>query len=443
MQLSLAIKLLLSLVLGGLIGFERESDNSDNYLGSIGGIRTFALVSLFGGLSGLFYLEKITAMFLITTIAIFVFVFGYYIIGTWITKRTGMTTELSALYAFLIGFLVTSGIIPAQITIAIMVVLILVLSMKAKTRKMVMGISKKEMESFIIYAIVALVILPFLPNQSYYLADIPGIRMILDAFSLNLGNFAHLEILNPYSLWFIVVLITGLDVFGYILGKIYGNKKSFAITSFFAGFVSSTSATQSLAHKSTRFKFANRLVAAALIANLASFIQMLVLTSPLNPKWAIYIAPTILLMVLAALGLFVYFIAIKEKGKEIKESAKEQKEGVIFSLVPALKFAGLLIIVRIFTKVCLIVFGQSGFLLSSMIASFSGVDAIVVNLSEMAGKLITFKTALLTLIAVSGTNLLAKSIYSYLQGKREFAKKILFSMLAIIIASIIGYLLAK
>jgi len=105
--------------------------------------------------------------------------------------------------------------------------------------------------------------------------------------------------------------------------------------------------------------------------------------------------------------------------------------------MPALKFAGILIVVKIVTKVCLILFGQSGFVISSVIASFAGIDAIMVNLADMAGQTITFKFALFTFLMVNATNLLSKTVYSYLLGSRKFALKFMFSAILIMAASTI------
>ena len=126
----------------------------------------------------------------------------------------------------------------------------------------------------------------------------------------------------------------------------------------------------------------------------------------------------------------VYF---KKKEPKERVEAEEKKDTNIFSLLPALKFAGILIVIKIVTKICLIVFGQSGFIISSIIASFAGIDAIIVNLAEMAGHTITFKFAFLTFLAINATNLLSKSVYSYVQGDRQFALKFFLSVLVIVL----------
>jgi uncharacterized membrane protein (DUF4010 family) len=225
-------------------------------------------------------------------------------------------------------------------------------------------------------------------------------------------------------------------VFGYILGRIVGNKNGFALTSFMAGFVSSTSATQSLAQRSNNTRFVNHLVGAAVLANLASFLQIFLLVGPLNTRWLVAIAPSILIMVATA-GVIAYFLFKKKEPKE-EEEGQSQKATAIFSLLPALKFAGLLIVIKIFTKICLILFGQSGFIISSIIASFAGLDAIIVNLADMAGNTITFRFAFITFMMVNATNLLSKSFYSYLQGNRKFAWKFFISAMIIALSGLTG-----
>ena len=358
-----------------------------------------------------------------------------YIIEAIHSHAYGITSELSAIGTFSIGVLVVIDIIPLQITVAVFVTLVFIMSLKAQTAQLMAGISKYEIRAFISYAIVALVALPVLPDYAYKLKDLPVLHEIMKGFNAELGEFDNLDLINPRKIWMVVVLITGIDVFGYILGRIVGNKSGFALTSFMAGFVSSTSATQSLAQRSKNSSAVNHLVGAAVLANLASFLQIFLLVGPLNPQWLISIAPSIVIMILTA-GL-ISIVFFKQKEPKEKEDDQEKKTENIFSLMPALKFAGILIVIKIVTKICLIVFGQSGFIISSVIASFAGIDAIIVNLADMAGHTITLKFAFATFLVINATNLLSKSLYSYMQGSKMFALKFLASVLVIILASTI------
>ena len=423
----LLTNLFLALIFGATVGLERESSNPNDP--HVGGIRTFSLISLMGALAGIFYQHQYESLALIITIGFFLLLISYYVTEALHTRDFGITSELSAIATFLLGLMVMLSIIPLQIIVAIFVMLVFVLSLKSRTTQLVAGLTRQEVQAFISYAIIALVALPVLPDYSYKLSDLKVLSDIMHGLSVELGQFDNLDLINPRRIWMVVVLITGIDVFGYILGRIVGNKNGFALTSFMAGFVSSTSATQSLAQRSNTTPFVNHLVGAAILANLASFLQIFLLVGPLNTKWLMVIAPSILIMVVTA-GIIAYLFFKKKQPKE-EEDAQSKKATAIFSLLPALKFAGLLIVIKIVTKICLILFGQAGFIISSVIASFAGLDAIIVNLADMAGNSITFEFAFLTLLMVNATNLLSKSLYSYLQGNKSFALKFLISALII------------
>jgi len=447
-HLSLPLKFLLSIILGGIVGLERESVHQKKHdpeafrMGKLGGVRTFALMSLLGATAGYLSVTNNPALFLIITITFFVLICTYYAVKTILVKSAGLTTGLSALYTFIIGFFLTNGGLSTEYVIALTVILVLILSVKEQAKELVLGTKRAEIEAFLGFAIVALVILPFLPNKAFYITDIPAVKTVLQAYEIQLGVLEKLEIINPFKLWFIVALVTGIDIFGYILGKAAGKKKGVLLTSAIGGFISSTSATQSLAQQSKRSTLTNQLVAAAIIANLTSFLPIFAFVAPINSKWLVAITPTLFIIMLSALIVSIFFLTTKKstEDEDNPDKSTHQVKDRIFALAPAVKFAFLLISIRLVTKVSLAFFGQAGFLASSIIASFSGLDAIVINLAELAGQAITFKAALLTLICVNATNLLGKSVYAFLQARRDFSIKLFLAMLTIIASSLLGYL---
>jgi len=440
MEPTLAINLILSLLFGAVIGLERESSSQGG--GSVGGIRTFSLISLLGAICGIFYIKNLETLSFLIAGVFFVLLVVYYAINSYARKSYGITSELSIVFTFIIGLLPILNIVPLQLIVAIFVILVLILSLKEKTKKFVAGISSKEVESFISYAIIALVILPFLPNVGYKLVDIPVLSSFFVNLGVDLGQFANLELINPQKIWIVVALITGIDVFGYMLGRVIGDKGGFALASCLGGFVSSTSTTQSLAQKSKGSKVVNYLVGAAILANMASFLQIFLLVGPLNARWLVALIPSLLIMIITATFLSIFFLKKNEKEKRNSKMI-EEKDTQIFSLTPALKFAGILILVKLVTKICLILFGKSGFLISSLVASFAGIDAIVVNLAEMAGQSITFEFAVVTFLLVSATNLASKVVYAFFQGNRKFAFKFFLSMLVVTLSSFIGLLFIR
>ncbi len=431
----LITKLVISLLMGAVIGLERESGPKNEW--AIGGIRTFSLIGLLGALCGLLYTNNLMFFCILSAVMFGAFVIAYYAIGAYHSKEMGITSELAVLFTFLIGLLTIVEIIPLSILVALFVVVVLLLSLKSKTRALAAGVSRLELDSFVSYAIIALVVMPFLPNVAYTVMDIPFVSAIIHNFNFQLGSFGTLELINPQKIWLVVVLITGIDVFAYILGKIIGSQKSFTLTSFVAGFISSTSATQLLAQKSKRTGLAHYFVGAALISNMASFLQIFLLVGPLNIRWLISLLPSLMGMIISAIVLAFFFLRKKEPHEKAPDS---EVSGKIFSLLPALKFAGLLVVVKIVTKVSLLWFGQSGFIISSVLASLVGLDAVLINLAELAGTTITFKFATLTFLLVNATNLGSKTLYSSLQGGKKFARYFLASAAVIVLSSFIGLL---
>ena len=83
-------------------------------------------------------------------------------------------------------------------------------------------------------------------------------------------------------------------------------------------------------------------------------------------------------------------------------------------------------------------FGQSGFLAATALGALTGLDAVIVNTSQLAGRQIEVYLAVIALILANAVNLISKTIYSFMQGKREFATKFGVSMIVIIVSSLAG-----
>lgn len=436
---SLPVLFFLAALFGAIVGLEREAHRTGSEEESVGGIRTYALIGLIGGLAGFFWINAIAPLALGLLASVVGLLIVYYALHAHGYKQLGVTTELSVIITFVVGFLTVSKLLTLQNTVIILILSLITLAVKKHTHHITSRwITAQELPGFISYALIALVILPILPDQSIQIGNIPFLQTFLHGYGLELGQFAGVEIFNPRKIWFIVALVTGIDVLGYILNKIFGAKKSFTLASLVGGFISSTSTTVALAQKSrVEKKHAAILVGAALLANVASFFQVFLLVGPLNSAWLVALTPT-LLSIVGAGGVVAAYFLIRGQNKTDKETKTEATpERRIFDFMPALKFACLLIAVKFVTKICLILFGNSGFIISSVIASFAGIDAIVLNLADMAGRTISFQTAIFTFCLVNATNLLTKTGYSFAQGSRAFAWRFLASALIIIIASLI------
>jgi uncharacterized membrane protein (DUF4010 family) len=435
--LQVAFQVGLALLFGAGIGLERESSQAKE--GSVGGMRTYSLFSLLGALCGILYVNNAVSLASAVSIVFFCLVLAGYVVGTIKTGDFGMTTEMAMLFTFVIGLLPMLNIMPLHMVVALFVVFLTVLSIKAQTKMLVAAVTTEELRSFINYAIISLVVLPFLPNAGYSLESIPLIVKISEGMHFELGQLGALELVNPQNLWLVVVLITGISVLGYVLRRVIGDKGGFTVSSFFGGFVSSTLFTQSMARRSKILNATNTLVGAALLANAASFIEVFLIVPPLNMKWFISIFPSLVIMLATAAIFAIYFL--KKHDPEKHGEHEEMKTVKIFSISSALKFALLLTAVKLLMKISLLFFGTTGFILSSIVASFFGMGAIVISIAGMAGTAVTFKFALIAFLAANTTNLASKATTSYFLGNRKFAHRFLFSVAVVTVASFTGLLL--
>jgi uncharacterized membrane protein (DUF4010 family) len=257
--LELFYKFFLSLALGALIGIEREKSQQHHKGTDFAGVRTFMLITFFGAMSA--YLSSIYYDWLlaVTLVSFVIVILAGYILSSYFNKDIGMTTELSAIIAFIIGIFVftTSQEVPILLTI----VITLILSFKSHLHQFVYKLKSTEFFDTIKFVLIAFVILPLLkPIQPF-------------------GPF---NAINLYEIWLMVVFVSGLSYIGYILIKTFGSSSGTVLTGLLGGILSSTAVVTSLANKSKEQEQVMTLVAASAIASSTMFIRVLIEVSILK-----------------------------------------------------------------------------------------------------------------------------------------------------------------
>jgi uncharacterized membrane protein (DUF4010 family) len=439
MQISLFVKLIISLLLGSVIGLEREKGNDKKQeMWTLGGVRTFALLSFLGSISGFLFINKDYVLSNIISSFVLLLILIYYFITAFKANSTGLTTEISALLVYLIGFLIVIDIIPVSVIVAFSIILILILSNKKPSKKLASNITKKEWNSFLSFAIILLVILPFLPNIDYKIKDL----MFLKNLPFN-TTVQELAIINPYNLWLIIVLISGINLLGYLLRKKFGSNKGIYLCSFFGGFMSSTLTNHLLTERSKKENEENQknLAIGNILSYTASIISISFFIGILNSELLIKVIPGLVFIILSNF-LYILFLKKKKQEKCPIEMDIVKKESPDLLLIPAIKFALLIISIKIIVGLVLILWGSSWFIVASLVSSLTGIDAIIINLSEMAQKTITINYAILVILLINSFNLLGKWAYSWWKGGKRFSFLNFILFIIITISSFIWYLWA-
>ncbi|REK10261.1 MAG: DUF4010 domain-containing protein [Planctomycetota bacterium] len=211
----------MSLGLGLLVGLQREHAESQ-----IAGIRTFALVTLLGTIMAM--LSEPYGGWPVAAgavgVAVLLFVANLAKIGRGLSEP-GLTTEVAALVMYGVGAYLVLG--HAGVAVLVGGIVAVLLQLKRPMHAFVSGMGATDIRVIMQFIVLALVILPVLPNENY-------------------GPF---DALNPHEIWLMVVLIVGLNIAGYVIYKFVGTTSGTVLGGLLGGLVSSTATTVSFARR--------------------------------------------------------------------------------------------------------------------------------------------------------------------------------------------------
>ncbi|HML05366.1 MAG TPA: MgtC/SapB family protein [Methanobacterium sp.] len=391
MEIALILKFLISFAIGALIGTERERKQFEKK--EFAGIRTFMLIAVFGTSSA--FLSTFYPNFIIIAFLGFVGMVGLsYFISTRETGDIGITTEVTAIITFILGALcfTDEGV---QIVPILAIIITTLLAVKPYLHKFAQKISQKEINNTLKFLIIAFVILPLLPNQT----------------------FGPLNVFNPYQIWLIVVFISGISFAGYILMKFIGAEKGISATGIIGGLVSSTAVTTAMAARVKETDFIIRAaVFATVIASSMMFLRILFEVLVINPNIIGLLAAPMLSMGLLGIGLGL----LAWKTTRIREVGEDLKLKNPFSLRPALIFGLLFIVILFASKIAEIYYGNSGLYITSIISGVADVDAITISMALLAKNTISQDVAVTAITLAAVSNTIIKFLIAMFFGTRKF-----------------------
>lgn len=346
----------IALAIGLLIGIEREREKP----GVFAGIRTIPLISILGCASAMISDQFVPFMFPVSFAVVAAFVLrSYAITGT--SASPGITTEIASLLSFILGGLVwwELGVFAA----AAAVVIVLLLAAKDPLHHLSEQVGHKDIIAALQFGILTLVILPILPDRT----------------------FGPLAVLNPRTIWMMVILIAGVNLVGYVLAKALGSNQGITLTGVMGGFASSTALTISFARRSrAEAPLASSFALAILIASTIMFARILVIVASISAPLgrALLVPMAIIMGVGVSICLGVWFGLRREP--DHKSQAGQIEIANPLEIRSALQFGLLFGAILFVSKAAQVFVGSSGILLSSMIAGLADVDAIALSLSNLA-----------------------------------------------------------
>jgi len=420
-----------AILLGALIGLQREYDQYRTHIKRFAGIRTFILIALLGAILG--YLSKdIFGNYSIAVVgfaAITLFSLMAYYLAYLRYKDTTATTEISGILTFVVGLMCTIGLMNIAVLLGIMIAVFL--TFKTGLHKFAYKIKKKEILAVVEFALILLVILPLLPNKEFSPLDVPVLKDVLLALNIPHHVLSQLDVFNPYNIWLMVILVAGISFLGYVLVKFLGSKKGYGLTGLVGGLVSSTAVTLSMSERSKKTKrITNPFVIAVVVATATSFIRILVEVIIVNNSLT-----TMLLVPAGIMGLTGYGAALflyMKKSKKAKPKELELKQP--FNIRTAVKFGLFFALIIFVSKLAQVTVGPIGLYLASIFSGLADIDAITLTMASLSrmGD-ITAKVAVTSIILAASSNTLVKAGIAWVLGERKFAKYIIMIFLMILV----------
>lgn len=308
------LQLFLSLGLGFLVGLQREWADT-----ALAGVRTFSLVCLTGTIAAV--ISETTGYWFMGLC--FIALMGLSMLKSFQQqklhpeKEKSLVTEVSLLAVFLVGILVRSE--TPLLAAAITCIMAAILHVKIELHAMASKLTKEELRSIMQFLIIAVVVLPLIPSETY-------------------GPEGSI---NPHNIWLMVVLIQGLGLVGYILNKFAGKRFGVLGGGLLGGLISSTATTLShgkLAKGDARPIFHALVLLIAWTTLYARvYLEARVITSKVALFWPLSI------LTLTSLAVIVFFLRLQTKEKrevEIKSTPIDFKTAVSFALVYSLILFG-------------------------------------------------------------------------------------------------------
>lgn len=386
-----------ALAIGLLIGLERGwHERALPQGGRAAGLRTFSITSLFGGiLASLPEGIRVWALS-VGLLSIAAFTAIAYWQGATANNR-GMTTAITLLLTFALGAYAAIGHpLPA---LGAAVITALLLNLKETLHGFLHKIKPQELRAGLQLLVLSLVVLPILPDR-------------------NIGPY---DSLNPYHLWWAVILIATLSMVGHIAMRVFGVSRGILWTGLLGGLASSTATTLALSRMARQNISVTRpAVVGSLAATGMMTIRLIIVLSVLQSSLFVALSPALFA---AAFVLFLPFIWEYRRSNTVRITTNLPKNIRPYSLQTALTFGLFLAAIEIAVPFVKNALGSTGVLALAALSGIADVDAITISIAAIFGAgTLTLATASLGIAVAIVVNLISKLFITAVAGTANLTR---------------------
>lgn len=372
----------LALLLGLLVGVQRGWSLRNEPPGSrFAGVRTFALFGLAGGISGATGSQTPAIAAIVAGAAAALALIGYTKTARAPNQLSG-TSSLAALITLGCGYLATSG--RSEIATVVVVAMTLVLALRTELHRWVAGLSDIEVGAIVRFALIALAILPLLPDQ----------------------RFGPYDAWNPRQLWLVVVFVSGFSFLGYIAAKRFGASRGTLVMAATGAMVSSTAVTAALAMRVRDGEESEAMAiagigAASAVMLIRAIILTVVLAPAAMPAFGWIAAPA----ALVSGGAMLWALRSRREGSAAHRPVELKNP---FRLTPAIGLMLLVMVLTVAARWMMAMVGERGLALVIALSGLADVDSAIITVGSLPQGLLEGQIATIVIIAPVLANTLFK-----------------------------------
>lgn len=397
-EYSLLISLATALAIGLLIGVERGWRSRDVEEGRrVAGVRTYALIGLLGGLTGILASHFDGYILGFGVLAIAAILIVAYVVTYRDLHDFGITSLVAGVLTFALGALASLDYIAVAASAGVATAL--VLGFKPELHHWLKIINRGELMAALKLLLISVVLLPVLPNRGY-------------------GPWAAL---NPYEIWWMVVMIAGISFAGYVAVKVAGASRGILFTGLFAGLASSTALTLHYSRLARQEERLTKILAAGvLIACGGMYLRVLLVAGVVNLGLLEDLAiPIVVMMVATSIPALMLI-----RRNVIAEPASVTVLQNPLQLKSAFGFGVLLAVILVLSTGLKHLWGDAGVLALAALSGIADVDAITLSLSRMSTENFPTVVAATGIVIAAAVNSAAKGVLAGVIGGKAFGLRV-------------------
>ncbi len=396
------VDLAVACVAGVLVGVERQQAHAGQKDEDFGGVRTFPLFALLGCIGSL--LRPAAGPWVLVAMLVAATVMLAISHARNAERDLGITSEVAALVTFGAGALAGSEDLlepkARYLLVASTSALTMgLLALKKPLHGLVAKLSPDDLYATAKFVLLALVVIPLLPDRTY----------------------GPLDVLNPHKIGVMIALVAGISFAGYIAARALGSDRGLLVTGLVGGLASSTAVTLTFAARAKEEPKLAPLSAVAIgAASSTMFARIVVVVAAVDRPLLAMLAVPLVAMALA--GFLAAALVYRRDVWGKKSEAVPLRNP--FELKRAVQFGLLYGAVLFVAKAAQTYLGAAGVLGSAVLAGLTDVDAITLSLAELHREGMAPGTAAIGITLAAITNTLVKAGLATVLGGAALGKRV-------------------